>query len=528
MGLPEHYSIEVLDTLLHQLSLDGLTEEDRHDLYQAFHIKSRYVSFEELQQTDKIKAATLAMTSMIFLRSFLKTHPILKKKTIQKVSEALPDLATWMLWNLGYGPDRKPAGHPEFQALDLEVDGKGDVTEKMRDICITVVCHALELDVRLKERIIQLDTAVELMLVLWMKTYKGDPYIRKSASTPGGPPDHLIKCMHSFIAGNAAGVLAAITRQRVCPIDAFVAQTLRMVRIVIDRNKTWEQFRHITEDTYDIPTVGMLVEIANDLVREPSVREPFFKRGGVTLYAKCTMLVRLRVDMDRNYSYLPHTTHWMSHVLEWSVSSSGYLISNISAMVKEGILAVIQDSFRFPSGPAAASSRTIADVQRNYLTGNMNPCTSGPADNAAFMISTLLQHLNWPRFLPNFEYQALQTSTADFIKVRDERAILYLALMEKVKKRNKPFKKKNWVRLCDNLDVSGLPRRCTNTVLTFRRAAEGFNLGCLARSGSKRVASATPLSTARGSVKRRTGTRGIAKNVALLSPFTSVSFFIPA
>jgi hypothetical protein len=147
----------------------------------------------------------------------------------------------------------------------------------------------------------------------------------------------------------------------------------------------------------------------------------------------------------------------MSHVLEWSVSSSGYLISNISAMVKEGILAVIQDSFRFPSGSAVARSRTIADVQRNYLTGNVNPCTAGPADNAAFMISTLLQHLNWPRFLPNFEYQALQTSASDFIKVRDERAILYLALMEEVKKRNKFFKKKNWVRLCDNVDVSGLP-----------------------------------------------------------------------
>ncbi|KAJ3539372.1 hypothetical protein NMY22_g4767 [Coprinellus aureogranulatus] len=456
LSWPTHYTIDSLDVLLSQLSLDGIPERDRHWMYHSMYMGTQMVSYEELMLSNRPKAATTTILSLIRLPTCVDRYPALRDKTIVKLAKAIPQLTTWIAWSLRCDPALKRADAP-YQ-LELEIGGKRH-QETMYLTYLTVIDHLLELDPRLKARLLRLDTTMEILLVLWMHTNEGAPFWGGGSKPRMGRGDNrLLQYMHSALSKNAPAFFNALTREKICTIDAFIAQTLKMVRLVIDRNKTWEQYRQATDETYEIPTVGLLVEIADVLVGEPRVREAFFKRGGVTLYAKMTMLVRLRIEMDGTTTKLPHTTHWMSHVLIWSVSSSGYLLSNISAMVKEGILAVIQDSFRFPFRADTSQYGTVPEIQKAYQRGQVNPCTAGPAENAALMLSTLLLYVDWPRYQPNFQYQTSQKSPSTFIKQNDDRSVLYLALLAELDKRSKFFKKKHWAKICDNLDMSPFHR----------------------------------------------------------------------
>ncbi|KAJ3535322.1 hypothetical protein NMY22_g6542 [Coprinellus aureogranulatus] len=465
---PAHYSIEVLDVFLAHASLDGVSEWERHELYQSMHLGTHpFPSVGKKHQVERVGAVFLTLVALVRLQECMERWPELKGKTALKLKKSLPDLTSWILWNLGCDPALKRTGAP-YQ-LNFEAGGKEYEEERFGTTLVSMQL-LLELDPRLEEEAVRLDSTMEILIVLWMHTSQGSPFWWGGSKPKMQKADtRLLKTMHKALAGNPPLFLKVLMRQSICTVDSFVTQTLNLVRLIIDRNGRSVRRSQFTDQAYDIPAVSFLVGVTDVLVREPRIREAFFKQGGVAVYGEITRLVQFHIKQDGTTAKLRHPVHWMSHMLAWSVSSSGYLLSNVSDMVKDGILMTIHDSFDFPfrneselnespptSALALAASkshrRNFTEIQKDYRLGYTDLCKAGPAENAAFMLSTLLLYLDWPRYQPTLYFHASHHDAASFIRRDDDRSVLYLALMAGLEERSRFFKKKNWAKICDNLD----------------------------------------------------------------------------
>ncbi|TEB37977.1 hypothetical protein FA13DRAFT_1725602 [Coprinellus micaceus] len=475
-ALPQCYSLQVFHIFLHHLQGRGAVDLELERLKFDPDDPPRVL-------VDRVNSA----------------HPQLAYKTVLETAAALPTLLMWMSNYLRGptppGPGRTEAdirrnpfrGQPSFEVGHL--DG-------ILRICATAtnVMHALcYLDPFTKKKFAQLNLAIQIALSLWITTVHGEPLMqrsnkglddsagvteagqRKRSSNTSGPStteepsglvangraDPLLEVMYELTITNPKGVVEVLASGVVCSLDMFVTRTLRRAENATFIHRAKMNFQSWPEETYDpFANTGLLVELTERLMSEPQFRDAFCKHASVSTFVDLIMATREHLSKDglldtSPYRYRDKITHWSSHIFEWSVNQSGSLLSNLSSVVKAGMLRVVVDSFVLPDTKTpvlaqaltpAARAELVSDIRKKHAPGGAPAHATDSVEDAKYMLSVLISYATYPRFLSTLRRQVAQSL--------QDRRILYHTLEEEVAEGNEYLKRRDRVHICDNLEVS--------------------------------------------------------------------------
>jgi hypothetical protein len=365
--------------------------------------------------------------------------------------------------------------------------------------------HALcYLDPFTKKKFAQLNLAIQIALSLWITTVHGEPLMQRSNKatlddSPGvtgagqrkrrskangpstteescglvgdGKADPLLEVMYELAIANPKGVVEVLVSGVVCPLDMFVTRTLRRAENATFIHRAKMNFQSWPEETYDsFANTGLLVELTEALMSEPQSRDAFCKHAPVSTFVDLIMATREHLSKEGlldtpPYRYRDKITHWSSHIFEWSVNQSGSLLSNLSSVVKAGMLRVVVDSFVLPDTKTpvlaqaltpAARAELASDIRKKHAPGGAPAHATDSVEDAKYMLSVLISYATYPRFLSTLRRQVAQVpaSTLACLREQEDRRILYHTLEEEVAEGNEYLKRRDRVHICDNLEVS--------------------------------------------------------------------------
>ncbi|KAF6741998.1 hypothetical protein DFP72DRAFT_1179843 [Ephemerocybe angulata] len=464
-ALPEGYDLDVLEAFLRQLEFKPASQDEEKVM-------------------NEIQCAMLTMDFICALPICLDAHPGTKLWTVHLLNAYIPLIVTRMTYYLksSGGSYKHEKDRPWGTREDFNI-GVNTMMQKMYQLSVGVLKQLLELDPLLKKNVLRSGAMIEAVVALWVVTIGAAPAL-ENAGPPvippkvaaywkqkglNGPPgfdsregeqyheaDRLLEAFYHFIQENGDAIMTVITRQAVCPLDTFVDMTLRRIGIVTAFNRLGNYSNYTprsNKENYEIPNIGAMVEVTNHLMCHPKIREAFFRQGAMPLYMDCLTTVRNRLIKDHLTSHFPFVIHWASHVIEWSIYSSGSLLTNMRTIIKSGIIHIVLDSFSFDDEKHAGPS-PIEDIRARFDPRKTRTHEEGAAEDAKFLLCTLLNYAGYPRFLGELRRQmaSIPPSRINRCSEDDERRILYDALLEEVNEESEFLKRTRRVQLCDNLD----------------------------------------------------------------------------
>ncbi|KAJ3535318.1 hypothetical protein NMY22_g6544 [Coprinellus aureogranulatus] len=486
LSLPQCYSLDIFHIFLHQIG--GLGE-----LYQKLRDRqdpnAKDLPPECLAQLNSI---TLSLAFFGRLPQCVEVHPDLKEKTILETSRALPNIFSKLARLLRVpspDPDTRTPGervrNPFQGQVDFEV-GPFPLIVHLSLTCLDALKAMTVLDESMKYKMVQLDMAIQVAVALWVMTLHGHPIMVYIRATRGGDAsqgagagaagpihsyptvgqgDTLVETMCLIAQANPNGLATILNSGVVCSLPTFLTQTMKRVQTTNPSEITTCPVSH---PSFKIANLHHLVEFTHCLMSEPHIRDALFKHSAVETFVTSIMTMRSHLLKDGSLEASLDVVrdvvlHWSSHVFEWSGYQSGSLLSNLTSIVKAGMLDVIIDSFisqdtrsqakAYPETPVLPA-KLVSDIRTKHVLGVPRPHGNDACDDAKYMLSVLLAYANYPRLLPILRRQvdAVPAAALAVLSERDERLILYRAFEEEVKEGRGFLNMRNRVEICDNVD----------------------------------------------------------------------------